>query len=263
MINNVELLSKEISGNFMEINLLDYLKKINDYSAKLGVSIKEGLFFASNTLSYFSKNHNEFIKGWKNDLDSRGKINNLANPHLNFIEESIKNCKKFADQFSEVHEFLNSGIIIKLEEALQKIENKTDKTIYEQTLEKKNKIDEWVQKSNEIFHIRNYRKKIDEGNASLKELNEKGYKNLMMDRLIVELKCVIKMRLKILKLKEVSDFWKRIFDEFQINRELMKENVNHGELYVKEYAIDHTIDHWAKIGYTIDAFFTNILCPHR
>ncbi|CAG8706768.1 18736_t:CDS:1, partial [Acaulospora morrowiae] len=156
-INNVEFLSKEIFGNFMEINLLDDLKKINDYSSKLGVLIKEGLFFASNTLSYFSKNHNEFIKGWKNDLDSRGKINDLADPYLNFIEESIENCKKFADRFNEFHEILNSGIM-KLEESLRKIEDKTDKTIYEQVLEKKNKIDEWFQKSNELFHITNYKK---------------------------------------------------------------------------------------------------------
>ncbi|CAG8512431.1 12207_t:CDS:2 [Acaulospora morrowiae] len=244
----------------MEIDLLDDLKKINDYSAMLEVLIKEGLSFVFETLSYFSKNHNEFVKGWENDLDSPGKINNLADPHLNFIEESIEKCKKNADRFSEFHELFNSGIM-KLDESLRKIENKMDKTIYEQMLEKKNKIDEWVQKSNEIFHIKNYQKKVDEGNASLKELNEKGFKHLIMDRLIVELEFIINMRLKILKLKEVSDFWKRILDEFQINRELMKENVNHGELYVKKYAIDHTIDHWAKIGYITDTFFANISCP--
>ncbi|CAG8452934.1 4492_t:CDS:2 [Acaulospora morrowiae] len=187
----------------MEINLLDDLKKINDYSAKLGVLIKEGLFFASNTLSYISKNHNEFVKGWKNDLDYLGKINNLADPHLNFIEESIENCKKFADRFSEFHEFINSGII-NLEESLWKIKDKTDKTIYEQIIEKKKEIDEWSQKYIGIFNFTNNKKKIDEGNASLKELNEKGYKNLIMDRLIVELECIINIRLKTLKLKELS-----------------------------------------------------------
>ncbi|CAG8487634.1 1063_t:CDS:2 [Acaulospora morrowiae] len=162
-INNVEFLFKEISGNFMEINLLDDLKKINDYSAKIGESIKEGLLLAFNILSYFSENHNEFVKGWKNDLDSRGKINdldsrgkinNLTDPHLNFIDESFENCKKIADRFSEFHEFLNSGIM-KLEESLRKIENKSDKKIYEQTLEKKKNIDEWHQKSNEIFNFTN------------------------------------------------------------------------------------------------------------
>ncbi|CAG8495006.1 5612_t:CDS:2 [Acaulospora morrowiae] len=239
----------------MDINLLDYLKEINDYLAKLGVSIKEGLFFASNILSYFSKNHNGFVKGRKNDLDSRGKINNLDEPHLNYIGESIEKSKIFADKFSEFHKFRNSAIA-KLKESLQNIENKTEKNIYEQTLEKKNEVDKWVQKSKEPLHITNYKRKADGGNASLKELNEKGYKNLIMDRLIVELKC-IKKRLKFLKLKEASDFWKRIIDEFQINRELMKENVNHGELYVKEYAIDHTINHWAKIGYIIDTFCQN------
>ncbi|CAG8517864.1 9781_t:CDS:2 [Acaulospora morrowiae] len=255
-INNVELLSKEIFGNFMEIDLLDGLKEIHYYLAKLGVSIKEVLFFASNILSYFSKNHNEFVKGRKNDLDSRGKINNLADPHLNYIGESIEKCKIFADLFSEFYKFRNSAIA-KLEESLQNIENKTEKNIYEQTLEKKNEVDEWVQKSKgRLRLITNYKRKADEGNTSLKELNEKGYKNLIMDRLIVELEC-IKNRLEILKSKEVSDFWKRIIDEFQINRELMKENLNHGELYVKEYAIDHTIDHWSKIGYIIDTFCQN------
>ncbi|CAG8598666.1 1026_t:CDS:1, partial [Acaulospora morrowiae] len=111
MINNVEFLSKEISGNFMEIDLLDNLKKINDYSVKIGESIEEGLFFASNILSYFFENHKEFAKGWKNDLDSQGKVNNQTDPHLNFIDESIENCKKFADRFGEFHEFLNSGIM--------------------------------------------------------------------------------------------------------------------------------------------------------
>ncbi|CAG8640796.1 14081_t:CDS:2, partial [Acaulospora morrowiae] len=210
------------------------LKKINDYSAKLGVLIKEGLFFASNILSYFSENHNEFVKGWKNDLDSRGKINNLADPHLNYIDESIKNCKIFAIRFSEFYKFLKKAIA-KLEESHQKIEEsfqkieKTNKPIYEQILEKK-MIDERNQKSGILF---TYKKKASDGNASLKKLNEQGYKNLIMDRLIVELEC-IKNRLKILKLEEVSDFWKQISDEFQINKELMKENVNHGELYVKE-----------------------------
>ncbi|CAG8465594.1 13379_t:CDS:2, partial [Acaulospora morrowiae] len=199
-INNVKFLSNEIFGNFMEIDLLDDIEKINDYSAELGALIKEGSFFASNTLSYFSENHNEFVKGWKND---RGKINNLTDPHLNFIDESIKNCKKFTERFSEFHEFLNSGIM-RLEETLRKIENKTDKTIYEQTLEKMNKVDEWVRKSNEVFHITNYKKKVDEGYSHLKELNEKGCKNLIMDRLIVELKCILNIRLKILQLKEAS-----------------------------------------------------------
>ncbi|CAG8440609.1 11514_t:CDS:1, partial [Acaulospora morrowiae] len=135
----------------MEIDLLDALKKINDTSAKLGVSIKEGLFFASNIISY------KFVKRWMNDLDSRGKIKNLADPHLNFIDESIENCKKFADRFSEFHEFINSEIM-KLEESLLKIEIKSDKTIYEQTLEKKMMIDEWHQKSNKIFSFTNYKK---------------------------------------------------------------------------------------------------------
>ncbi|CAG8525795.1 17782_t:CDS:2 [Acaulospora morrowiae] len=186
----------------MEIDLLDDLKKINNCSAKLGVSIKEGLFFASNILSYFFENHNEFVKGWKNELNSRGKIDNLTDSHLNFVDESIENCKKFANIFSEFHEFL-SNEIMKLEESLRKIENKPEKNIYEQTLEKKNEVDEWVPKSKERFHITNYKKKVDKGNVILKELNEKGYENLILDRLIVELEC-IKNRLKILKLKVVS-----------------------------------------------------------
>ncbi|CAG8437262.1 8978_t:CDS:2 [Acaulospora morrowiae] len=254
-INNVEFLSKEMFGNFMEIDLLNDLKKINDYSAKLGVLIKDGLFFASNTLSYFSENHNEFVKGWKNDLDSRGKIKNLTDPYLNYIDKSIESCEIFADQFSELHE-VRDRAIKKLEESLQKIEKKMEKNIYEQILEKKNKVDEWFQKSKESFHITNYKKKADKENDSLIELNEKGYKNLIMDRLFVELEC-IKNTLEILKSKGVLDFWKRITVEFQLNRELMEENVIHGELYVKEYAIDHTIDNLAKIGYIIDTFCQN------
>ncbi|CAG8557462.1 9325_t:CDS:2 [Acaulospora morrowiae] len=178
----------------MEIGLLDDLKKINDYSAKLGESINEGLFFASNILSYFSENHDEFVKGLKNNLDSRGKIKNLVDPYLNYIDESIEKCKIFYYQFRKFDEFRNSAIA-KLKESLQNIENKTEKNIYEQTLEKKNKVDKWNRKSKELFHITNYKRKVEDGYDSLRELNEKGDKNLFMDRLIVELKR-IKKRLK-------------------------------------------------------------------
>ncbi|CAG8438969.1 2174_t:CDS:2 [Acaulospora morrowiae] len=153
-INNAEFLSEELFGNLMKIDLMDNLKKINGYSAKLREFNKEVLIFASSTLSYFSKNHKEFVKEWKNDIDPK---NNLVDLHLSFIDKSIEDCKNFDNRFREFYKFLDSGIK-GLEECLQKIKDKADKTIYAQTLEKKKRVDEWHLKSSELLHLTNYKK---------------------------------------------------------------------------------------------------------
>ncbi|CAG8665313.1 17502_t:CDS:1, partial [Acaulospora morrowiae] len=97
---------------------------------------KEVLSFSFNTLSYFSENHRDLVKGSVNDLEPLGKINNLADPYLRIIDESVESCEEFSKRFSEFLEFFNSGIM-DIEELLQKIENKMDETIYERMLEQK------------------------------------------------------------------------------------------------------------------------------
>ncbi|KAF0542071.1 hypothetical protein F8M41_004769 [Gigaspora margarita] len=253
----------EIPENFISVNESNLLIKSNEFNEfqnfetlwkefrKTNINMMTFAFsinlFLEKSLKDLQSLDHPFVYEWESNLEGtfQSDVDNLIEQNTKFLHKSWEICNKISEQFEN---FMKSTqILTKFKEEISRFQRefRSINTIYNSIME-----------AREEFRNQKTRQRKREGLFNkLEKLKEEGDKILEMNCLRIKLEYIEeKLDINSNLFENALDFWKKLSCEFQENEKFIVENIKHGELCIKEYALNYIKENQLQIMHMVSAF---------